>query len=420
MTTTLPALPRPLARPAAHDGYRPGDRAYRRIMYGLMLGGFANFMALYYVQPLLPSVARNFQVSASSSAAVLSLTTITMAGTLLFVGPISDVVGRVAIMRISLAGSAVLGIAAAFAPTWHSLLVIRGLEGVALAGLPAVAMAYLGEEIHSGAHLRANAAYITGTAVGGAAGRLLPGPVNALWGWQGAALAVGLLTVASTAGLWALVPPSRRFVRSSPRPASILRNTWLTLRDPALVMLCLVGAAIMGAFVGLYNAMAFRLEAAPYLLGSAAVLVFLAYPVGLFAPHAAGRVAARLGRGPAALIGVGLLLAGVLLTIPAQLAVVVAGLGVLTFAFLGTHSLASGWVAGRAHRVGVGVGQASGLYLLAYYLGSSVFGAIATHRWQAGGWLDVIAVSSALTAGAGVLVLLARRFDPAARRGPAR
>ncbi|MEU8266814.1 hypothetical protein AB0B89_06560 [Sphaerisporangium sp. NPDC049002] len=73
------------------------------------------------------------------------------------------------------------------------------------------------------------------------------------------------------------------------------------------------------------------------------------------------------------------------------------------------------WVAGRAHRVGVGVGQASGLYLLAYYLGSSAFGAIATHQWQTGGWLNVIAVSAALTGGAGVLVLLARRFDPAAR-----
>ncbi|WP_214412273.1 MFS transporter [Sphaerisporangium fuscum] len=425
MTSTLPDHAAPPSRPfpspapgrAEHAGYGPGDRAYRRIMYGLMLGGFANFLALYYVQPLLPGLTREFHVTAAESAAVLSLSTITMAVALLFVGPVSDVAGRLVIMRISLAGSAVLGIAAAFAPTWSSLLAIRAAEGVALAGLPAVALAYLREEIHSSAHLRANAAYITGTAAGGAAGRLLPGPLDALWGWQGAALGVGVLTVVSAAGLWLLVPPSRRFVRSSPRPSDILRTTRLALRDPALVALCLVGAATMGAFVGLYNAMAFRLEAAPYLLGGAAVLVFLAYPVGLFAPHAAGRLAGRVGRGGAALAGVGLLLAGVLLTVPAPLAVVVAGLAVLTFAFLGTHSLASGWVAGRAHRAGAGVGQASGLYLLAYYLGSSAFGALATRQWQSGGWLAVTAVSAALAAVAGLLVLVARRFDPAGAAG---
>ncbi|MGV9776661.1 MFS transporter [Streptosporangium sp. NPDC003464] len=416
MTSTLPH-PAPLpgtARP--HAGHRPGEPAYRRIVYGLGLGGLANFMALYYVQPLLPGVARHFQVSAAASTAVLSLSTVTMAVALVFVGPISDAVGRVAIMRISLAGTAVLGIASAAAPTWHSLLAVRGLEGVALAGLPAVALAYLREEVHPSAHLRANAAYITGTALGGAAGRLLPGPLDALWGWPGAALVTGGLTLVCAAGLWVLVPPSRRFARSSPRPGSILRNTRLTLRDPALVALCLVGAATMGAFVGLYNAMAFRLEAAPYLLGGAAALVFLAYPVGVFAPLVAGRAAARVGRGSGALIGVALLLAGVLLAAAPQLPLIVTGLGVLTFAFLGTHSLVSGWVSDRAHRVDVGVGQASGLYLLAYYLGSSVFGAMAAHRWQVGGWSDVTVVSLALTAGAGALLLLARRSDTAARR----
>ncbi|WP_433256617.1 MFS transporter [Streptosporangium sp. CA-135522] len=418
MTSTLPCRTAPAGAAPAHAGHRPGDPAYRRVTFGLALGGLANFMALYYVQPLLPGIARGFQVSAAASTAVLSLSTVTMAAALLLVGPLSDVVGRVTIMRLSLVGTAVLGIAAAFAPTWHGLLVVRGLEGIALAGLPAVALAYLREEVHPRAHLRANAAYITGTALGGAAGRLLPGPLDALWGWQGATLVVGCLTLACAAGLWIMVPPSRRFERSSPRPRSLLRNTRLTLRDPVLVMLCLVGAATMGAFVGLYNAMAFRLEAAPYLLGGAAALVFLAYPVGVLAPLAAGRVAARTGRGRGALIGVVLLLAGVLLTAATPLPMVVAGLGVVTFAFLGTHSLVSGWVSDRAHRVGVGVGQASGLYLLAYYLGSSVFGALAAHRWQSGGWLSVTVVSAALVAGAGGLVLAARRFDGAARRYP--
>lgn len=398
-----------LVRQAVTAGYRPGERAYRRITTGLMLGGLANFLALYHVQPLLPGIAGAYRVSAAEATAVLSLSTVTMAVALLFVGPLSDVVGRVPIMRISLAGSAVLGLAAAAAPTWHSLLVLRGLEGVALAGLPAVAIAYLREEIHPDAHLRANATYIMGTALGGAAGRLLPGPLEAQWGWSGAGAVIGGITLLCAAGLWILVPPSRRFERSGSR--GLVRNTALTLRDPALVLLCLVGAATMGAFVGLYNALSFRLQAAPYLLGGAATLVYAAYPIGIAAPPIAGRLALRRGRGLVALPGVALLLAGILLTAAPGLPAIVAGLGVLTFAFLGTHSLVSGWVAGRAHRIGVGVGQASGLYLLAYYAGSSVFGALAAYLWQTGGWSGVIAVSSVLTVAAGTLVLLARRFD---------
>lgn len=376
-----------------------------------MFGGLANFLALYYVQPLLPGIAARFGVSASESTAALSLSTITMAVALLFIGPISDMAGRVVIMRASLAGSAVLGIASAFAPTWDVLLILRGLEGVALAGLPAVALAYLREETPPGAHVRANATFIMGTAFGGAAGRLLPGPIHALWGWEGATLAVGGITLVCAAGLWVLLPPSRRFERSSTRLGPLLRNTALTLRDPALVALCLVGAATMGTFVGLWNALTFRLEAAPYLLGGAGALVFLAYPLGVPAPLAAGRLAVRRGRGGTVLLGVVLLLAGTLLTSAPQLPAIVIGLGVLTFAFLGTHSLVSGWVSDRAQRVGVGVGQAAGLYLLAYYAGSSLFGALAAYQWQTGGWSRVIAVSAALTVGAGLLVGVARRFD---------
>lgn len=387
----------------------------RRVRYALMFGGLANFLALYYVQPLLPGIAARFGVSPAESAAALSLTTITMALALLFIGPISDMTGRVAIMRASLLGSALLGTASAFAPTWHALLVLRGLEGIALAGLPAVALAYLREETPPQAHLRANATFVMGTAVGGAAGRLLPGPVHALWGWQGATLVVGGIMLVCAAGLWVLLPPSRGFTRSTPSLRGLARNTALTLRDPALVALCLVGAATMGAFVGLCNALTFRLEAAPYLLGGAGALVFLAYPVGVPAPIAAGRLALRRGRGVTVVLGVALLLAGTLLTAAPQLPVIVAGVAVLTFAFLGTHALVSGWVSDRAQRVGVGVGQATGLYLLAYYTGSSLFGALAAQRWESGGWSSVITVSAALAAGAGLLAVLARRFDAQAR-----
>ena len=41
-----------------------------------------------------------------------------------------------------------LAVLIALAPAWWVLLVLRGLQGFALAGLPAVAVAYLREELH--------------------------------------------------------------------------------------------------------------------------------------------------------------------------------------------------------------------------------------------------------------------------------
>ena len=105
-------------------------------------------MALYFVQPLLPSIAQNFDVSPAAAAATLSVPAIAMALTFIVVGPISDRWGRQLIMRVSLVTTGVLAVAVALAPTWPLLLLARGLEGVALAGLPAVALAYLREEIH--------------------------------------------------------------------------------------------------------------------------------------------------------------------------------------------------------------------------------------------------------------------------------
>lgn len=395
------------------DGHRPGQPAYRRLLVGLMAGGLANFVLLYYVQPLLPSLAARYGVSAGTSAQALSVTTVAMAVAFLVVGPLSDAVGRVALLRWSLVASGLLGVASAYAPSWEVLLVLRGLLGVALAGLPALALAYLREEVHRSAHLRVNAGYIAGTAMGGAAGRLLPGPLDHWWGWQGTTLVVSGLTLLAAVLVWLLVPPSLRFVPARPGVRALAGNTVRTVRDPVLVALCLVGGTTMGAFVGLYNAVAFRLTGPPFLLGGAASAVYLPYLLGLAAPAVASRVAAGAGRGVAVLAGLALFAVGVLVTAVPTLASVMAGLGLLTFAFLGVHSLATGWVVDRARRVRVGAAQASSSYLLAYYAGSAVFGVLTTSAWEAGGWTVVVTVSLGLVvAGATAAVTAGRRDRP--------
>jgi YNFM family putative membrane transporter len=110
--------------------------------------------------------------------------------------------------------------------------------------------------------------------------------------------------------------------------------------------------------------------------------------------------------------------AGVLLTLPDVLALVVVGLAVMTAGFFAVHGVASGWVPARAHAGGVASGQAASLYLFAYYLGSSVFGTVSGRAWTLGAWPGVVLLSSGLVLVTGLLALWLRRtpsLDPLRR-----
>jgi YNFM family putative membrane transporter len=176
-----------------------------------------------------------------------------------------------------------------------------------------------------------------------------------------------------------------------------------------LLGLCVVACTGMGAMVGTYNALAFRLREAPFSLVGGAPYVYLAYPVGIAAPWAARRLAARSGRPAIIVAGLGMLAVGVALTAHRSLPMIMVGLGVLTFAFFSTHSLASGAVVDRAQRAGIGVAQASSAYLLAYYLGSAFFGALATHSWESGGWNGVVVSGLGIVAAGMVAAVFAMR-----------
>jgi YNFM family putative membrane transporter len=356
-------------------------------------------------------LAEHYHVSAAESSHALSVTTLTIIAGLLISGPLADRVGRVPVMRWSLLTSGFLGLVCAFAPNWATLVTVRGMLGLTLAGLPVAALAYLREEVDTASHGRANATYIAGTAVGGAVGRLLPVPLASLGGWPLAAAVLSLVTIGAGVALFVLLPPARGFRPHRVGLRHALLGTLGAARDRVVVLLCLAGFTAMGAFVGVYNAIGFRLAAPPLLLGGAAALVYLVHPVAITAPGIIRRLSDRIGRGWATVAAVALMALGVAVVSLPSLVAIVIGLGLLTFAFLGAHSLLSGWVVDRARRTGLGTAQASSAYLVTYYLGSTMAGALATWQWQSGGWAGVATLCLALTAAALVVAAAATRAD---------
>jgi MFS transporter, YNFM family, putative membrane transport protein len=125
-----------------------GTPAFRRASLALFMSGFSTFSLLYCVQPLMPIFATHFKVTAAESSLSLSLSTGFLAVAIFCAAALAESVGRRSLMFASLLGAALCNIVCSVVGDWHMLLAARALEGLLLGGVPAVAMAYLSEEVH--------------------------------------------------------------------------------------------------------------------------------------------------------------------------------------------------------------------------------------------------------------------------------
>jgi YNFM family putative membrane transporter len=202
--------------------------------------------------------------------------------------------------------------------------------------------------------------------------------------WRLGVAALGGVALVATLVFIATLPAAHRHPSMGTRISGHVGAVRGLLHDPGIVRLCLLAFLLMGGFVACYNYLTFRLEAPPLGLSTTATsLLFLAYLAGTVSSPVAGRLSDQYGRRRLALAGIAISLAGLALTLPEQIACVTVGLLVLTFGFFATHSVASSWVSSRTPG---SRGQASAMYLLAYYLGSSAFGALVGPAYQYGGW----------------------------------
>jgi YNFM family putative membrane transporter len=364
---------------------------------------------------LLPAIAASFGVDAGASGLAISATTAAMLLGLLLSAPLSDRIGRVSAMSGSLVAAGVLSVACAFAPTWEAFLALRAGGGLALAVLPAVALAYLRDAVRDDAHGRANALYISArpSAAPWAGSRRCPRDPRRLAAREHRARCAQRRR--RRAGL---VRAPRDGAAPLPLRIGDLLGGTVAPSRPVILAVCVAGALAMATFVGLYNAVPFRLDGPPFSLGAAEVFVYFAYPLGILAPGLFHRISRRLGRAMTSLLGAIAMLAAIGLVFWPNVIAVFAGLGLLTAAFLGTHSILSGWVVARAQAVGRSTSRASSAYLLTYYLGSTVSGAASTHLFASAGWTAVVLLAAGLTTLCAALFLALRAAPRRLSRAP--
>ncbi|MEV0374659.1 MFS transporter [Streptomyces sp. NPDC050636] len=392
----------------------PGGPGYRRMSFALFAAGVATFALLYSTQALLPAISGDLGVTPDQASWTVSAATLGLALGVIPLSAVSERFGRRTMMTASLSVAALIAMLVPFAPSLGWLIALRAVQGVALAGLPASAMAFLAEEVRAKALVAAIGLFVAGNSIGGMSGRIVTGWVAQAWGWRAALGAVGLLAVVCAVAFRLLVPKARHFASRSVGPRVLARALGGHLADPLLRRLYGIGALFMTVFGAVYTVIGYRLVAAPFNLPQGIVgSIFIVYLVGTASSAAAGTLVGRMGRRGALYLAVGATSAGLLLTLAQSVVAVLAGLVLITAGFFAGHAVASSSVSRTAKTARA---QASALYQCAYYVGSSLGGALGAAAFHAAGWDGTVLLGLAAMVGAAGITLYATRKAVVERR----
>ncbi|MGO3112144.1 MAG: MFS transporter [Staphylococcus saprophyticus] len=372
---------------------KKGSQAYIKIIVALFISGFTIFSILYSVQPLIPHFTNAFNVSETVASLALSAATITLAIAMLFFGALSEVLGRKPIMIFSVISVSLLALVQPFILDFNTFLIVRLIQGICLAGLPSIAMAYIGEEISSHNLPEAMGIYISGNAFGGAFGRIFTGFISSIYGYQTGLISIGIISVIAAILFTFLLPASNHFEKQRFSVKALLVSYSKHLKNIRLLKPFMIGFLLLGCNIAAFNYIGFVLADEPYHLHDSVIsFVYLLFLIGMISSILNAKLRAQLGTLNALKFSILLLIFGIWITLLPPLPFKILGLAFSVYAFFSGHAIASAVVTSRAedHKA-----QASSLYLLFYYIGSSVGGTLAGIFYGAIQWPGVVLMITA-------------------------
>lgn len=371
------------------------EKRFRIIRNCMLISGLSVFAQLYLFQPMLSELQASFGVSLATGSLAVSASTIGMATGLFLFAFKADTFKRERLMSLSLILSALLTITSAFMSHFVLLLLLNFLKGIALSGVSAVALAYLSDEIEPGKIGLAISLYLSGNTIGGMTGRVA-GSLLAGWGgWQQAVWVIGITSLLLGFLFYWKIPTSSQVSQNSISIREKLQQMRDLLSKRLFIGMYLIAALAMGVFVSVYNYISIQLESPRYGLPHQMIaMIFVMYLTGVAGSIIVGKLSdkyrpERLLRYSLILLGAGLSM----LLIP-RLWALIAGLGVLTFAFFSTHTIASRIVSVNVSR---SKSSATSIYWLSYYAGSSIIGSLTGIILARFGWDTFVEILLMLT-----------------------
>lgn len=381
-------------------------------LVAIAICGICAFVDMYCTQPLLPMFTGLFHASKAAVGLTVSASTLGVAMAAPFVGSYVERYNRKRIIVGSIFALAVPTLLAATSHSLAELVFWRFLQGAAMPGIFATAIAYVTEEWAPTTVAIVMAVYVSGTVLGGFLGRLTAGMIADHASWQAAFVALAAANVAGGLLVAWLLPHARYGGRThAGAPAAAEHHLKPMLRhfnNPSLLVTFGIGFNILFVLVATFTYVTFHLAAPPYGLSTAALsLLFSVYLVGLVATPAGGILLSRIDLRHGILGAVLMSMTGDLLTLVPSLSAVVAGLALCSSGVFIAQAGAISYLR-QAAPAGART-SAAGLYLSCYYLGGTVAGILPGYVWRFGGWTACVGLTVVVQVASAALILLGWR-----------
>ncbi|SFJ80413.1 MFS transporter [Thermoflavimicrobium dichotomicum] len=342
------------------------------------------FIILYAPQPLLPLFVQEFHISMSTASLTISVTIMGLMIASFGLATFSDRWDRKKLILIANMSLVVPSMALYFASSFFWVLIWRLLQGVFIACVTSMLMAYASEEFPNHQRGRIMGIYVSATVTGGLLGRVLSGPIAERYSWHEVFGFIALCTL--VIGILLLFLPTSQ---NQSKPAQ--QVFFSHLQNPALIGTFFIGFSQFFAFIGFFNYLPFYAQEKPFHLSVSEIsALYLTYLFGVFSAPLTGFLSDRLGRRTMMAAGHLIGALGIMLTLYPSVLALIIGASILTFGNFSSQSSATAHVTDMACE---SKGAATSLYQCFYYLGGSLGAWLPGVIWPWFEWKGVVGLT---------------------------
>lgn len=368
---------------------------------------------IYFAQPLLDAIARDFVIAPAAIGLVVTLTQVGYGVGLIFIVPLGDLVDR----RRLVVGQSLLSVVAlmAVATARTEAILFAGMAAVGLLAVVVQVLVSFAATLATPAERGKAIGMVTsGVVIGILGARFVAGVLADLGGWRAVYLTSAVLTLAMAGLLWRVLPRNLPPDSADSYTATLRSIPILFLTDRILLVRGILALLIFAAFSTFWTALVLPLSAEPFDYSHTRIGLFgLVGMAGAIAATGAGRLADHgLGQWTTS-VSLTLLLAswGLIALLPVSIPALLIGVVLLDLAVQAVHVTNQSIIFDRHPQAR---SRLVGGYMAFYSLGSAIGAIAATMAYARAGWSGVSALGAAFSALA-LIVWTAARWLTAAQ-----
>lgn len=362
------------------------DSSYisKQIAAAIMLIGIIAFAALHGLQPIIPVIGADLGLRPAAASTLIAAGMFGMAGTLFILTFFAELLPRKISIIISLFACSLLTLILGHLHIFSYMLLVRFFEGICIAFIPTLIIAYIQEELPTQKTTYLAGLYISGTTIGGLSGRLSLSFLTDIFDWSLALSICGIVLLLASVAAAFLLPKEHTHIHT------FKKFSWaiFSWKNKQLFCLCFIGFAIMGNYVATCNFIAYVLRLAPYNFSQSIIgLIFLAQIFGSISSASSAKFIARFGSIYVITGNLFLMLAGILITSIPTAFTKILGLCAINFALFGAHACLT-TLCSQVYPEQKA--SAIALYMFCYYCGASIIGSAGGIFFQSLGWNGIV------------------------------